>query len=82
MRRRWSERFPPTFKWSEPKASDNRWLSHINPMSHYLVVIRGTFLKGVGLSVLWPQMPALAALGVALLTTSALRFASHWIDRR
>ncbi len=51
-----------------------QWLSHINPMTHYLVVIRGTFLKGVGLSVLWPQMLALAALGFALLAMSVLRF--------
>ncbi len=51
-----------------------QWLSAINPMSYYLVIIRGTFLKGVGLSVLWPQMLALAALGVALLGLSVLRF--------
>jgi ABC-2 type transport system permease protein len=51
-----------------------QWLSYINPMSYYLIVIRGTFLKGVGLSVLWPQMLALAALGVALLGLSVLRF--------
>ena len=51
-----------------------QWLSHINPMSYYLVVIRGTFLKGVGLSVLWPQMLALAALGFVLLAMSVLRF--------
>ena len=51
-----------------------QWLSTINPMTYYLVVIRGTFLKGVGLAVLWPQMLALAALGVALLGLSVLRF--------
>jgi len=51
-----------------------QWLSKINPMSYYLIVIRGTFLKGVGLSVLWPQMLALAALGVTLLGLSVLRF--------
>ena len=51
-----------------------QWLSTINPMSYYLIVIRGTFLKGVGLSVLWPQMLALATLGVALLAASVLRF--------
>ena len=49
-------------------------LSTINPMSYYLVVIRGTFLKGVGLGVLWPQMLALTGLGVALLGLSVLRF--------
>ena len=51
-----------------------QWLSAINPMTYYLVIIRGTFLKGVGLNVLWPQMLALAALGLALLTASVLRF--------
>jgi ABC-2 type transport system permease protein len=51
-----------------------QWLSAINPMTYYLVVIRGTFLKGVGLNVLWPQMLALAGLGVALLMLSVLRF--------
>ena len=51
-----------------------QWLSYINPMSYYLVVIRGTFLKGVGLNVLWPQMLALAALGLVLLGLSILGF--------
>jgi ABC-2 type transport system permease protein len=51
-----------------------QWLSTINPMSYYLIVIRGTFLKGVGLSVLWPRMLALALLGVVLLAASVLRF--------
>jgi ABC-2 type transport system permease protein len=31
-------------------------LSTINPMTYYLAVIRGTFLKGVGLNVLWPHV--------------------------
>ena len=51
-----------------------QWLSKINPMTYYLVVIRGTFLKGVGLDVLWPQMAALAGLGIVLLGLSVLRF--------
>jgi ABC-2 type transport system permease protein len=51
-----------------------QWLSTINPMTYYLVVIRGTFLKGVGLTVLWPQMLALGALGFVLLSLSVLRF--------
>jgi ABC-2 type transport system permease protein len=38
------------------------------------VIIRGTFLKGVGMAVLWPQMLALAVLGVALLAASIWRF--------
>jgi ABC-2 type transport system permease protein len=63
--------------FSFPIASMPRlmqWLSTINPMTYYLVVIRGTFLKGVGLTVLWPQMLALAALGLILLGLCVLRF--------
>jgi ABC-2 type transport system permease protein len=56
-----------------------QWLSTINPMTYYLVVIRGTFLKGVGLTVLWPQMLALAALGLVLLGLSILGF-RKWLD--
>ena len=46
----------------------------LNPMRYFLVVIRGTYLKGVGMDILWPQMAAMAVLGVALLTTAILRF--------
>jgi ABC-2 type transport system permease protein len=44
-------------------------LSVIIPARYFLVVTRGTFLKGVGAAVLWPQalfMLAFAAVGVAL----------------
>ena len=51
-----------------------QYLTYLNPVRYYLVVIRGTFLKGVGLDVLWPQFVALALLGTALLTISILRF--------
>lgn len=49
-------------------------LSYFNPLRYFLVVIRGTYLKGVGMDILWPQMAAMAGLGVALLTFSILRF--------
>ncbi len=51
-----------------------QWFTYINPLRYYLVVIRGTFLKGVGVSVLWPDFAAMAVLAVALLTLSILRF--------
>jgi len=51
-----------------------QWLTYVNPVRYYLVIIRGTLLKGVGLAVLWPEMAALAALGATLLATCALRF--------
>jgi ABC-2 type transport system permease protein len=51
-----------------------QWFTYVNPLRYYLVVIRGTFLKGIGLSVLWPQMLALAVIAVILMGASILRF--------
>ena len=49
-------------------------MSYAIPLRYFLIVIRGTYLKGVGMGVLWPQMAAMAGLGVALLTAAILRF--------
>ena len=49
-------------------------LTYLNPLRYFLVIIRGIFLKGVGLSVLWPQMAALGILGAVLLALAASRF--------
>ena len=51
-----------------------QWMTYINPLRYYLVVIRGTFLKGIGFGVLWPELAAMAAIAVILLATSILRF--------
>lgn len=51
-----------------------QWLTLLDPLRYFLVIIRGTFLKGVGIEYLWPQMLALAAIGLTLLTISVLRF--------
>jgi ABC-2 type transport system permease protein len=51
-----------------------QWLTHIDPLRYYLVIIRATFLKGVGLEVLWPQMLALTTIAVFLMTAAVLRF--------
>lgn len=51
-----------------------QWLTWLNPLRHYLEIVRGVFLKGAGLDVLWPQHLALLALGVALLGLAASRF--------
>ncbi len=46
----------------------------LNPLRYYLVIIRGVFLKGLGLPELWPQMGALALLGGGMLVLAAGRF--------
>ncbi|MDA8048933.1 MAG: ABC transporter permease [Rhodospirillales bacterium] len=51
-----------------------RWLTVINPLRYFLVVIRAVFLKGVGITVLWPDLSAMALLALALLGLSVLRF--------
>jgi hypothetical protein len=55
-----------------PIATMPQWLqylTYLSPLRYFLVVLRGTYLKGVGLHVLWPQMAAMAGLGVGLLTS-------------
>lgn len=51
-----------------------QWFTYLNPLRYFLVIIRATYLKGVGLDVLWPQMAALAALGLGLFGVALLRF--------
>jgi ABC-2 type transport system permease protein len=51
-----------------------QYLTYLVPLRYFLVVLRGTYLKGVGFEILWPQMAAMAGLGVSLLTVAILRF--------
>ena len=60
-----------------PISTMPHWMqmcSYAIPLRYFLIVIRGTYLKGVGMDILWPQMAAMAGLGVLLLTTAILRF--------
>lgn len=51
-----------------------QWLSLLDPLRYFLIIIRGVFLKGVGLDVLWPQFAALLGLGVVVLGFAVSRF--------
>ncbi len=51
-----------------------QWSTFLNPMAYFLVIIRGVFLKGVGVEVLWPQMLGLFVLGVVTLFVTVKRF--------
>jgi ABC-2 type transport system permease protein len=37
------------------------------------VIVRGIFLKGIGLDLLWPQAAALGAWGVVVLSLAVMR---------
>ena len=49
-------------------------ITYVNPLRYFMEIVRGIFLRGTGVAVLWPQMLALAVLGVGILGLSALRF--------
>jgi ABC-2 type transport system permease protein len=51
-----------------------QYLTYANPLRYFLVIIRGVFLKGNGLDILWPQMLALGILGTFMIVMSSLRF--------
>ncbi|MFZ0287540.1 MAG: ABC transporter permease [Candidatus Sulfotelmatobacter sp.] len=51
-----------------------QYLTYLSPLRYFLIVLRGTYLKGVGMEILWPQMLAMTALGISLLTIAVLRF--------
>jgi len=49
-------------------------ITYLNPLRYFMEIVRGIFLKGTGLEVLWPQMLSLAVFGVSIVLLSALRF--------
>ncbi len=51
-----------------------QWLTLLNPLRYYMVIIRGIFLKGVGLDILWPQLAALGVIGIVVLLIAVGRF--------
>lgn len=51
-----------------------QWLTFLNPLRYYLVIIRGIFLKGVGIDILWQQFLALFLLGAIILGFAVSRF--------
>jgi len=51
-----------------------QWFTYLNPLRYLLVIIRGIFLKGVGLEVLWPQFLAMTVLGIVVFSGAVNRF--------
>jgi ABC-2 type transport system permease protein len=50
-----------------------RAITFLIPLRYFLVIVRGIFLKGIGLDLLWPQAAALAAWGVVVLSLAVAR---------
>ncbi len=51
-----------------------QWLTLLNPLRHFLEIVRAVFLKGAGLGALWPQFLTLLVMGTGLLWLATTRF--------
>lgn len=52
-------------------------ITYLNPLRHFLVIIRGVFLKGLGFAILWPQIMALFIIGVLVLALAVRKFSKN-----
>ena len=48
-------------------------ITYLIPLRYFLVIVRGIFLKGIGLELLWPQALAMLAWGTVVLGLAVLR---------
>lgn len=51
-----------------------RAITYLLPMRYFVVILRGIYLRGVGLDVLWPQAAAMSAITLVILAAAVLRF--------
>lgn len=51
-----------------------QYLTYLIPARYFLVIVRGIFLKGVGMAALWYQLVPMAALSLALFALSIRSF--------
>ncbi|HEY7498244.1 MAG TPA: ABC transporter permease [Vicinamibacterales bacterium] len=48
-------------------------VTYLIPLRYFLIIVRGIFLKGIGLDLLWPQAAALTAWGGVVLSLAVVR---------
>ena len=51
-----------------------QYVTYAIPVRYYAEIIRGIFLRGSGIDVLWPQALVLLIMGISIMTVAALRF--------
>jgi len=51
-----------------------QYITYVNPLRYFIVIVQSVFLGGRSLEALWPQMAAMAGLGVVFLGLSIIRF--------
>jgi ABC-2 type transport system permease protein len=50
-----------------------QYVTYLIPLRYFLVIVRGIFLKGIGLDLLWPQAAAMATWGFVVLALAVMR---------
>jgi ABC-2 type transport system permease protein len=50
-----------------------QYATYLIPLRYFLVIVRGIFLKGIGLDLLWPHAAALTAWGAVVLALAVAR---------
>ena len=73
-----------TFLGSTPRAKTCsnmpqvvQWLTFLNPVRFYMIIVRGIMMKGAGIMVLYPEIIAIIIFGLAIFTMSWLRFSKR-----
>ncbi len=51
-----------------------QYLTYLDPLRYFLEIVRGVFLRGAGVAILWPQALVLLGMGVLVLTAATRRF--------
>ena len=51
-----------------------QWLTYLNPMRYFLIIVRSIFLQGASFDLLWSQFWPMAVIGLVTLSTAALMF--------
>ncbi len=51
-----------------------RWIAYINPITYYLIVVRGILIKGAGIYELYTEILVLLGFGIFFIVFSSLRF--------
>ena len=54
-----------------------QYITFLDPLRYFLIVLRGSFLQGAGVSLLWPQYWPLAAIGIVSMAVASKLFRSR-----
>ena len=54
-----------------------QYLTYLNPLRYFMVIVRGIMMKGASIDVLYPQVIAMVILGTLVFTFALLRFSKR-----